>query len=404
MSPNTCASCGKQGELKLGYCHNCAEAESIIREGLDLSGKDINGVKGGHDSKSATRKLKFLIKKGWGNSGNNDTCWACMGKGKDIPFGKEDKPWKHKVCEACYGSGQSSVKPMFDTNKYAIVPSDHKFSPPIKGLYHEQLFINGEVARERLVWRDIPAEPKNIVKTCGGLDCPERNGGRCTAGERASEANTETGVTECECVCHTRSSTYHRDCPCGRGPVFQPDPTEPEVEPAQVNGIPVEAIKRAAEESNRLQAEVIARYESAPTKIPDWVDEGDDYCAKCDTAFKDPEAYRIHTKRHPAPGQSEPAQGAETLEKTVHGLLDQAFDNYNEYLTNDPDGNSTYEGLRKAEGEYFLELIAQREALARLELLQELKRKLNWTDGRDEMFETINAAIQAEQQRLGEGR
>lgn len=61
MKCKICSSESSQNNLRFGVCWNCAEAESIIGEGLDM---DDNGL----DGKSATYpmdKVKLLIKKGW---------------------------------------------------------------------------------------------------------------------------------------------------------------------------------------------------------------------------------------------------------------------------------------------------------------------------------------------------
>lgn len=50
--------------LRFGACWECAEAESIIDEGLDMSDFGPKKVKG-NAAKTALEKLEFLIKKGW---------------------------------------------------------------------------------------------------------------------------------------------------------------------------------------------------------------------------------------------------------------------------------------------------------------------------------------------------
>jgi hypothetical protein len=59
-----CKFCGQNKDLRFGGCFDCAEAEAIIDEGLDM--KDV-GV-GGEKDKAATypgEKLKMLIERGW---------------------------------------------------------------------------------------------------------------------------------------------------------------------------------------------------------------------------------------------------------------------------------------------------------------------------------------------------
>lgn len=64
-TPGKCAACGRDEDLRMGHCFDCAEAESIIAEGTDMWEKDINGVENGDGSKRAMLKLHYLIKKGW---------------------------------------------------------------------------------------------------------------------------------------------------------------------------------------------------------------------------------------------------------------------------------------------------------------------------------------------------
>lgn len=60
-----CDICKKEkgNEIRLGVCWPCAEAETIIHDGLDMHDW------GPHNDKTPARtpmeKLKFLIKKGW---------------------------------------------------------------------------------------------------------------------------------------------------------------------------------------------------------------------------------------------------------------------------------------------------------------------------------------------------
>lgn len=52
-----CTVCGKNADISLGICFNCAEAESIIGEGKDIVNEG--------DAKTPMDKLKMLIQKGW---------------------------------------------------------------------------------------------------------------------------------------------------------------------------------------------------------------------------------------------------------------------------------------------------------------------------------------------------
>ena len=60
-----CKTCGKKAELRLGYCWECAEAESIIFEGTDMRDKGMVFDGEERPAKTAMEKLQFLIKKGW---------------------------------------------------------------------------------------------------------------------------------------------------------------------------------------------------------------------------------------------------------------------------------------------------------------------------------------------------
>lgn len=62
----TCESCNREiDDLRMGHCWDCATAESIIDDGTDMYDIDINGVTDGEGSKTAMKKLEFLVKKGW---------------------------------------------------------------------------------------------------------------------------------------------------------------------------------------------------------------------------------------------------------------------------------------------------------------------------------------------------
>ena len=58
-----CSICKKNKDLKLGVCFDCANAESIIAEGLDMWGRGID--KKEDPAKTSMDKLKLLIQKGW---------------------------------------------------------------------------------------------------------------------------------------------------------------------------------------------------------------------------------------------------------------------------------------------------------------------------------------------------
>ena len=52
-----CKSCGREDDVRMGYCFDCVEAESIIVDGKDMYEKG--------NAKFAMEKLKMLIEKGW---------------------------------------------------------------------------------------------------------------------------------------------------------------------------------------------------------------------------------------------------------------------------------------------------------------------------------------------------
>ena len=59
-----CKFCGKESDLRMGGCFDCAEAEAIIAEGLDMYDKGIGGEEN-VKAKYPGQKLKMLIDKGW---------------------------------------------------------------------------------------------------------------------------------------------------------------------------------------------------------------------------------------------------------------------------------------------------------------------------------------------------
>lgn len=58
-----CNCCGKISDLRIGYCFDCADAESIIDEGLDMFDKGLNNTK--IAAKTPMEKLLLLKQKGW---------------------------------------------------------------------------------------------------------------------------------------------------------------------------------------------------------------------------------------------------------------------------------------------------------------------------------------------------
>jgi hypothetical protein len=55
-----CKCCEREKELRLGYCFDCVEAESIIVEGMDMYDNEITKEEGMSMSMS---KLKWILKK-----------------------------------------------------------------------------------------------------------------------------------------------------------------------------------------------------------------------------------------------------------------------------------------------------------------------------------------------------
>lgn len=55
-----CNCCGREKELRMGYCFDCVESESIIQEGLDMYDKEIPEKQGLTKGMS---KLQHILKK-----------------------------------------------------------------------------------------------------------------------------------------------------------------------------------------------------------------------------------------------------------------------------------------------------------------------------------------------------
>lgn len=60
----TCTICNQERQCRSGVCFDCAEAESIIQEGVDMYNDGPDHLNRRPALKSMDR-LKFLIQKGW---------------------------------------------------------------------------------------------------------------------------------------------------------------------------------------------------------------------------------------------------------------------------------------------------------------------------------------------------
>lgn len=59
-----CKMCGREEDLRMGWCWDCAEAQNIIAVGQDMFGDDDeNAIK--FPIKEVNERLKMLLDKGW---------------------------------------------------------------------------------------------------------------------------------------------------------------------------------------------------------------------------------------------------------------------------------------------------------------------------------------------------
>lgn len=65
-----CKICKENKELREGVCFSCADAETIIGEGLDMYDNGIDGKK--EPAKTALEKVQLLIQKGWHCTGKKN--------------------------------------------------------------------------------------------------------------------------------------------------------------------------------------------------------------------------------------------------------------------------------------------------------------------------------------------
>jgi hypothetical protein len=55
-----CKCCKREYELRLGFCFDCAETESVLEEGVDMYDKEIPKQEGMSTSMS---KVQYILKK-----------------------------------------------------------------------------------------------------------------------------------------------------------------------------------------------------------------------------------------------------------------------------------------------------------------------------------------------------
>lgn len=55
-----CKCCQREKELRMGFCFECADCESVIETGLDMWDREVPKVDGFSDSMS---KLHYILKK-----------------------------------------------------------------------------------------------------------------------------------------------------------------------------------------------------------------------------------------------------------------------------------------------------------------------------------------------------
>ena len=57
---NKCKCCERELELRFGYCFNCVDAESVIVEGVDMWGEEIQNEE---EMSLSMSKVKWILKK-----------------------------------------------------------------------------------------------------------------------------------------------------------------------------------------------------------------------------------------------------------------------------------------------------------------------------------------------------
>lgn len=63
VSMSNCSWCGRDKDIRMGVCFDCAEAQSIMVSGKDMYEKGKGGIE--LPCKEVTERLRMLIKKGW---------------------------------------------------------------------------------------------------------------------------------------------------------------------------------------------------------------------------------------------------------------------------------------------------------------------------------------------------
>jgi len=66
-----CIICGKAKELRMGFCFSCADAQSIIADGVDMY-DDEDHIGTQIPASEANARLKKLIENGWSYKSNED--------------------------------------------------------------------------------------------------------------------------------------------------------------------------------------------------------------------------------------------------------------------------------------------------------------------------------------------
>lgn len=61
--PDKCVMCGRTQDLRMGWCFDCAEAQSIIGNGIDMDDRGNGGIE--LPVKEANQRLRLLFEKGW---------------------------------------------------------------------------------------------------------------------------------------------------------------------------------------------------------------------------------------------------------------------------------------------------------------------------------------------------